>query len=132
MKRESLLKHLRKHGCYLKREGGAHSLWCNPRTGQVEAVPRGILKSQTFLRRKSTRVFRFQKCKTAPANNSLHPAHLNTDFDIECAQDVSRIVEEFGEDVRVLFHGQIKGHYAASFEVASVFIGADFWRPANA
>lgn len=40
MKRESLLRHLRKHGCYLKREGGAHSLWCDPKTGAVEAVPR--------------------------------------------------------------------------------------------
>jgi mRNA interferase HicA len=40
MKRESLLRHLRRHGCYLKREGRAHSLWCNPQTGQVEAVPR--------------------------------------------------------------------------------------------
>ncbi|MDI6771533.1 MAG: type II toxin-antitoxin system HicA family toxin [bacterium] len=40
MKRDHLLRHLRKHGCYLKREGGAHSLWCSPRTGQVEAVPR--------------------------------------------------------------------------------------------
>ena len=40
MKRSSLLRHLRKHGCYLKREGGAHSLWINPRTGAVEAVPR--------------------------------------------------------------------------------------------
>ena len=40
MKRESLLRHLRKHGCYLKREGRAHSLWCNPNTGAVEAVPR--------------------------------------------------------------------------------------------
>lgn len=39
MKREGLLRHLRKHGCYLKREGGSHSLWCNPNTGQVEAVP---------------------------------------------------------------------------------------------
>ena len=42
MKREALLKHLRRHGCYLKREGRSHSLWCNPRTGQVEAVPRHI------------------------------------------------------------------------------------------
>jgi mRNA interferase HicA len=25
---------------YLKREGGSHSLWCNPNTGAVEAVPR--------------------------------------------------------------------------------------------
>ena len=40
MKRESLLRQLRLHGCYLKREGGAHSLWCNPKTGQVETVPR--------------------------------------------------------------------------------------------
>ena len=40
MKRGSLLRHLRKHGCYLKREGAAHSLWINPKTGVVEAVPR--------------------------------------------------------------------------------------------
>ena len=40
MKRNALLKHLRKNGCYLKREGREHSLWCNPRTGEVEAVPR--------------------------------------------------------------------------------------------
>ncbi|MBI2682551.1 MAG: addiction module toxin, HicA family [Acidobacteriales bacterium] len=40
MKREALLRHLRYHGCHLKREGSAHSLWTNPRTGQMEAVPR--------------------------------------------------------------------------------------------
>lgn len=40
MKRDALLKHLRIHGCILKREGRAHSLWCNPLTGAVEAVPR--------------------------------------------------------------------------------------------
>lgn len=40
MKRTSLLKHLRKHGCVLKREGRSHSLWTNPRTRQTEAVPR--------------------------------------------------------------------------------------------
>ena len=40
MKRNALLKHLRKHGCFLKREGAAHSLWCNPNTGAVEAIPR--------------------------------------------------------------------------------------------
>ncbi|HEY2760882.1 MAG TPA: type II toxin-antitoxin system HicA family toxin [Pirellulales bacterium] len=40
MKRSALLKHLRRHGCYLKREGGSHSLWTNPTTGHVEAVPR--------------------------------------------------------------------------------------------
>ena len=40
MKRTALLRHLRKHGCFLKREGSAHSLWCNPNTGDVETVPR--------------------------------------------------------------------------------------------
>ncbi|PKB68205.1 MAG: addiction module toxin, HicA family [SAR202 cluster bacterium Io17-Chloro-G4] len=40
MNRGSLLRHLRRHGCYLKREGRAHSLWANPATGATEAVPR--------------------------------------------------------------------------------------------
>ena len=40
MKRAALLKHLRKHGCILKREGSAHSLWCDPNTGAIEAIPR--------------------------------------------------------------------------------------------
>jgi mRNA interferase HicA len=40
MKRNALLQHLRKHGCTLKREGAAHSLWTNPANGAVEAVPR--------------------------------------------------------------------------------------------
>ena len=40
MKRSSLLAHLRRHDCYLKREGRRHSLWINPLTGRIEAVPR--------------------------------------------------------------------------------------------
>lgn len=40
MKRAALLRHLRMHGCHLKREGRSHSLWINPATGAVEAVPR--------------------------------------------------------------------------------------------
>ena len=40
MKRRALEKRLRVAGCYLKREGASHSLWTNPRTGVVEAVPR--------------------------------------------------------------------------------------------
>ncbi len=42
MKRESLIRHLRKHGCYLKREGRSHSIWTNPNTGQSEAIPRHV------------------------------------------------------------------------------------------
>ena len=40
MKRETLLRHLRRHGCVLRREGTEHSLWENPQTGHAEAVPR--------------------------------------------------------------------------------------------
>ena len=40
MKRGALLRHLRKHGCVLKREGGKHSLWTNPTNGAVQTVPR--------------------------------------------------------------------------------------------
>src|SRR5580704_4409250 len=40
MKLEGLLRHLRRHGCVLRREGKEHALWENPQTGHAEAVPR--------------------------------------------------------------------------------------------
>jgi hypothetical protein len=40
MKREGLLRHLRRHGCVLRREGREHTLGENPQTGHAEAVPR--------------------------------------------------------------------------------------------
>jgi len=40
MKRRQLEKRLRIAGCFLKREGSSHSLWINPKTGIIEAVPR--------------------------------------------------------------------------------------------
>lgn len=51
MKRGDPLRHLRKHGCHLKREGGAHSLWTNPTTGAVEAVPRHTEISDVLARK---------------------------------------------------------------------------------
>jgi mRNA interferase HicA len=51
MKRSALLKHLRKHSCILKREGRSHSLWCNPQTGGVEAVPRHTEVSDRLARK---------------------------------------------------------------------------------
>jgi mRNA interferase HicA len=42
VKRTALLQHLRRHGCYLKREGRSHSLWVNPNDGAIEAVPRHV------------------------------------------------------------------------------------------
>ena len=40
MKRRDLERRLRIAGCYLKREGGSHSLWINPKDASMEAVPR--------------------------------------------------------------------------------------------
>ena len=40
MSEAALLRHRRRCGCYLKREGSSHSLWANPLTGEVEAVSR--------------------------------------------------------------------------------------------
>lgn len=51
MKRSHLLRHLRRHGCYLKREGRAHSLWSSSRTGAVEAVPRHVEIAEKLARK---------------------------------------------------------------------------------
>jgi mRNA interferase HicA len=40
MKRTDLVRHLQTHGCALYREGKKHSLFHNPTTNQVAAVPR--------------------------------------------------------------------------------------------
>ena len=42
MKREALIRHLRRCGCVVRREGKEHSLWENPQTGHAEAVPRHV------------------------------------------------------------------------------------------
>ena len=40
MKKTDLERRLRIAGCYLKRQGGSHSLWINPKTGAIETIPR--------------------------------------------------------------------------------------------
>jgi mRNA interferase HicA len=40
MKRAALLRHLRRSGCRLLREGGRHSWWHNPMQNKRSAVPR--------------------------------------------------------------------------------------------
>ena len=51
MKRNDLLRHLRKNGCFLKREGRSHSLWTNPATGAVETIPRHVEISDKLARK---------------------------------------------------------------------------------
>jgi mRNA interferase HicA len=40
MKREELIRHLRRHGCALLREGRRHSWWHNPNENTHSAAPR--------------------------------------------------------------------------------------------
>ena len=51
MKLEGLLRHLRRYGCVLRREGKEHALWENPQTGHAEAVPRHAEISNLLARR---------------------------------------------------------------------------------
>jgi len=60
VKRGDLLRHLRLHGCYLKREGASHSLWCNPTTAQWWPYP-DTTKSRTFSREEYVATSPFQK-----------------------------------------------------------------------
>jgi len=40
LKRRALIRHLRSHGCELRREGARHSIWWYPETGRTSSVPR--------------------------------------------------------------------------------------------
>lgn len=51
MRLNALLRHLRRHGCQLLREGGSHSIWFNPETGGRDAVPRHSEIDDTVARR---------------------------------------------------------------------------------
>lgn len=51
--------------------------------------------------------------------------YLNTDLEIESKSNLSKIVEEFGEDVLVLHHGEMRGYQHASFEISGSGTDAD-------
>lgn len=55
----------------------------------------------------------------------LDVEYLNTDLVIESRDDLSLIVEEFGEEVMVLDHRTTQGRHRASFETQHDFLGAD-------
>ncbi|NQV02218.1 MAG: type II toxin-antitoxin system HicA family toxin [Bacteroidia bacterium] len=40
MKRYNLIRHLRKNGCHLLREGAKHCLYVNPANNKISTVPR--------------------------------------------------------------------------------------------
>jgi len=40
MKRNKIIKHLNKHGCFLFREGRRHSVYYNPENDKISTIPR--------------------------------------------------------------------------------------------
>lgn len=40
MKRRDFERHLSRHGCEFVKEGGRHTIFVNPRNGQIASVPR--------------------------------------------------------------------------------------------
>ena len=57
--------------------------------------------------------------------SSMNIRYLNTDLVIESKNDLSKIVHEFGDDVSVLYHGEMRGYQHASFEIPANQAGAD-------
>jgi hypothetical protein len=51
--------------------------------------------------------------------------YLNVDLEIESENELSGIVQEFGEDVAVLYCGEVRGYQHASFEIPANRAGAD-------
>ena len=51
--------------------------------------------------------------------------YLKTDLDIESKSDLTSIVEDFGEDVIVLHHGEMRGYQHAACEISVDNTGAD-------
>jgi len=40
VKRIDVIRHFRAHGCELFREGGRHTIYCNPKNSKTTALPR--------------------------------------------------------------------------------------------
>jgi mRNA interferase HicA len=40
MKLRDLIRHLEKHGCVFRREGGNHTIYRNPASGALTSIPR--------------------------------------------------------------------------------------------
>ncbi len=51
MKRKQFMRHLRKYGCFIKREGGNHTLVHNINNGIKEAIPRHTEIDNTLIKK---------------------------------------------------------------------------------
>jgi mRNA interferase HicA len=51
MKRRDFEQHQKRHDCYIRREGGGHTIYTNPLNGKSAAVPRHTEIKTATLRR---------------------------------------------------------------------------------
>jgi mRNA interferase HicA len=51
MKLRDFEQHFKRHGCYVRREGGGHTIYTNPANGKSAAVPRHTEIKTATLRR---------------------------------------------------------------------------------
>ena len=51
MKRRDLERKLRVAGCFLKREGGSHSLWLNPKNGTEPRLRKKLFRQEDSILR---------------------------------------------------------------------------------
>jgi hypothetical protein len=51
--------------------------------------------------------------------------HINTDLEIESSEDLTLVIESFGNDVVVLYQGKTMGNNKASFEIAGLVADPD-------
>ena len=61
------------YSCYLKREGASHSLWINPKTGVIEAIPRHT-EIKEFLAKKILKSLpgKLTLCSSSAVNDGCH------------------------------------------------------------
>jgi hypothetical protein len=75
MKRNKLISHLKNQGCELLREGGRHSIWTNPDSGKMTAVPRhNEIKDFS-----GSHAPAWEPSLDAPASRENRPRHLRLD-----------------------------------------------------
>ena len=77
MKRRDLERRLRVAGCFLKREGGSHSIWMNPKNCSERLYSRA---SERISRKEEINSSFVASWALTPGTSSIHPIHQSPAF----------------------------------------------------
>ena len=92
--------------------GSAHSLWCNPITGAVEAVPRHMENSQSAGPEDLQRAFRTGNRRLTPAGVAVTPERPRVDGSVGRGgedDELGRLVDEVSGCETDLLHRAVRG-----------------------